>query len=39
MSEESEQFLRELVQGASRLTPHEMVESMEQAIAAISAGH
>lgn len=39
MSEESEQFLRELVEGASRLTPHEMVESMEQAIAAISAGH
>ena len=39
MSEESERFLRELVDGAERLTAHEMVESFEDALAAISAGH
>jgi HSP20 family molecular chaperone IbpA len=39
MSEESERFLRDLVDGAERLTAHEMVESFEVALAAISAGH
>ena len=38
MSEESEKFLKGLVDSAAKITPHEMVEKFEGAIAAISAG-
>ena len=38
MSEESEKFLKGLVDSAANITPHEMVEKFEDAVAAISAG-
>ena len=39
MSEESQRFLEEIVEKASRLTAHEMVENHDAALTAILAGH